>query len=49
MITCHLRYQRVVYRLVYQKKARQFTDGLLNVPSSWQCPYFPLKVKLNIV
>lgn len=49
MITCHLRYQQVVYRLVYQKKPCQFVNGLVNTPLLWQCPYFALKAKLDIV
>lgn len=49
MITCHLRYQKVVYRLAYQKKPHQFTNGLVNVPALRQCPYFALKVKFDIV
>lgn len=49
MITCHLRYQQVVYRLVYQKKLCQFINGLVSVAPLWQCPYFALKVKLDIV
>lgn len=29
MITCHLRYQQMVYRLVYQEKLRQFINTLV--------------------